>query len=183
MKLNRIVLINLILWVAIATVGRLVPHPPNATPLAALAILSVIVLPKRWALGLVLVSLCLSDILLSDLNHTAIWGFWSFFTYSGYLLTALFASRENRLSSLLSYTVFATFGYWLWTNLGTWLEGVIYAYSWQGLAECYLAAVPFLRNAVIGNLIYLVLLWFALQKLHMTVNMKAHKSAGKSEYV
>jgi hypothetical protein len=179
MKLTSTVIISLLLWIAIATLGRLIPHPPNATPLASLAILSAVMLRKPWAIGLTLVSLCLSDIILGYLNHSAIWGTWSWFTYSGYLALALCAPSQGRLSILLPYTLFATFGYWLWTNFGTWLEGLMYPYSWQGLVNCYVAGLPFLRNAVLGNLIYLVVLWFALQKLRITVNMSAQHQPGK----
>ena len=158
MKASTITMIMFILWIAIATVGRLIPHLPNATPLASLAILSAVILRKHWAVLLTLTSLCLSDFILGHMTHAATWGNWTLFTYTGYIALALCVPSQHNLRAVLPYTLFATFGYWVWTNFGTWLVAGDYPQNWAGLSSCYLAGLPFLRNAVLGNFVYLFIL-------------------------
>lgn len=44
--------------------------------------------------------------------------------------------------------------FFLATNAAVWHVGFWYARSWQGLAECYAAGLPFLANALAGDLIF-----------------------------
>ncbi len=41
--------------------------------------------------------------------------------------------------------------FWIWTNLGVWLLATIYPLNIQGLSACYIAAIPFLMNSLIGT--------------------------------
>lgn len=180
-------LIAVALAIIVATVGRLIPHLPNATPLTSIAILSGLYFSKRVAVLLTLSSLLVSDILLASftqysmLGHwsmfsTSVFGSWSWFTYSGYLFMCLCVRqpRQHFIIKMAGYTVGATLLYWLWTNLGTWLTGQLYPLSWSGLSSCYLMALPFLRNALAANLVYMIVFSLCLfpllvrqQKIHV----------------
>lgn len=46
-------------------------------------------------------------------------------------------------------------GFWLWTNAVHWLGTDLYPKTAAGLAECYAAALPFLRNDLIGTTFFL----------------------------
>ena len=170
MKFNKALytLLGIIsLWISIAVLGRLIPHPANATPLAALAILSGYAFRKNWAVLITLISLCVSDILLGMLQNQPIFGDWSLFTYSGFILVAYLAPSKGRATGrspslrsplqIYEYVLISTLAYWLWTNLGTWLLSNLYTHDASGLCVCYLAALPFLRNALIGNIIYVLI--------------------------
>lgn len=146
-------------WVAIIVIGRVIPHPANITPIGALSVMSGMLFRKQWAVVITLVGLLLSDIILGLIYHTAIFGMWTLFTYSGFVLIAFFAPKK---SSFL-YLFISTLVYWLWTNLGTWLTTSLYPHTTEGLSLCFTAALPFLRNALIGNIFYLML-FLACQK-------------------
>ncbi|MSP53081.1 MAG: hypothetical protein EXR81_02365 [Gammaproteobacteria bacterium] len=60
--------------------------------------------------------------------------------------------------------MWSTLAYWLWTNFGTWLMSNMYSHDAAGFLDCYLAALPFLRNALIANIIY-ILIFYLVQKL------------------
>jgi hypothetical protein len=101
--------------------------------------------------------LIVSDVLLAWLEGHAVFGWWSLFTYSGfalivlaglYLRTAPTAGRT--LAMLLGSSLF----FWVWTNFGIWLvgDGAPYPHTVQGLADCYVAALPFLGNSLVGDL-------------------------------
>jgi hypothetical protein len=40
------------------------------------------------------------------------------------------------------------------TNFAVWAFGTIYSFDWQGLVQCYVAALPFLDKTVIGDLFW-----------------------------
>lgn len=164
MQFNKSLFIIALLAIAIAVIGRIIPHPPNATPLAALAILSGYALRKSWAILITLLSLVISDAILSLFNHYSVFGSWSLFTYSGFLLMSYWAPTQG-LKNVGIYTFFATVAYWLWTNLGSWMIGSLYGHTAQGLLGCYIAALPFLRNALIGTFIYVLIFWPSVKKL------------------
>ena len=58
-----------------------------------------------------------------------------------------------------AYFVGASFGFWIWTNFGVWLTSHLYPKSFAGLIACYTLALPFLRNALLGDLIWGVLIF------------------------
>ncbi|MBI4343638.1 MAG: hypothetical protein HY601_02355, partial [Candidatus Omnitrophica bacterium] len=66
----------------LGVVARLVPHPPNATPVMAIALFGGTYLSKRWALLLPLAILVLSDLVLG-------WYPGISFTWGAFLLTGL----------------------------------------------------------------------------------------------
>jgi len=45
------------------------------------------------------------------------------------------------------------------TNFAVWAFGGLYPHNLEGLAECYIAALPFLRNRIAGDLFWATLLF------------------------
>jgi hypothetical protein len=138
--------------------GRLVPHFPNMVPLTVLSILAGVIFRKSFAVIITLFSLFISDMLLGFFQTHLVFGSWMLFTYSGCLFVMLFAPRSVRNNiNVWSYLITSTFLYWLWTNLGTWLMTSLYSHNFSGVMNCFIAGLPFLRNAIIGNVIYMVI--------------------------
>ena len=152
----------LILFIVIATLGRLVPHPANMTPLMGLIVISSRYFNKKYLLLMIVMSLGFSDLLLSTARGYTVLGSWTLFTYTGFFIIALVSqkmlSTRNKLFEITLFTGISAFFYWIWTNLGTWLLSGMYAHSLAGLGECYVAAVPFLRNGLLGDLAWVCIL-------------------------
>ena len=129
---------------------RLLPHPPNVTPIMAMAIFGGAYLSRRFALLVPLAALIASDAFLGF--HRLI-----LFTWGSVLLAGLLGLRlrRNRTSariagiSLASSTLF-----YLITNFGVWLLTDLYPRTVSGLGVCYVAALPFFRNSLLGDLAY-----------------------------
>ena len=143
--------------IVFAILSRFLPHPPNFTPIAAIALLSSKGFANRWVAFLIpIVSLFISDLFLG--LHTTIP-----FVYGSFILIALlgrYVKKINIFSVLLSSSIF-----FLVTNLGVWL--LHYPLSVEGLFQCYILALPFFLNTVIGDLVYGALLiypFYVLQK-------------------
>ena len=153
--INKSVFVVSLIFFAI--LSRFLPHPPNFTPIAAIALLSSKGFANRWVAFLIpIVSLFISDLFLG--LHTTIP-----FVYGSFILIALlgrYVKKINILTVLLSSSIF-----FLVTNLGVWLLN--YPLSVKGLFQCYILALPFFLNTVIGDLVYGALLiypFYALQK-------------------
>lgn len=160
-------LIVAVFWIIIAVLGRIVPHLPNATPLSSLCLLSGVLLTRPKALTVTFFSLLISDLLLSHLYHYPLIGSWTLFTYSGFAFVVCIGASLATRSPLPFYLItieLISMIYWLWTNFGVWLLSGMYVHSVAGLLLCYVTALPFLRNALGGDLIWMITL-FCLMRL------------------
>jgi hypothetical protein len=150
----------IILWILIAAISRVVPHFPNVTAMTAVSLLAGTQFSRKISLFIVLCALVLSDVLLAYGFGYAVFGSWTLFTYSGFLLIALFGklAAQKKTIYLFGFIICSSLGFWLWTNFGTWLCSGMYQKSFAGFITCYVAALPFLRNALIGDVIWLAVL-------------------------
>jgi hypothetical protein len=134
---------------------RILPHPANFAPIAAISIFGGAVLPKRVAIWVPLVAMVVSD---------AIIGFYSLMplTWACYLLIALASSRWLRSGNLFTgvkLTVSASLFFFIVTNFGVWLTSGMYSHTWSGLVSCYTMALPFFRNTFLSDAIYTAVLF------------------------
>ena len=140
---------------------RLIPHPPNFTPIGAMALFSGAYLGRK---GLAFVA-PLAAMLLSD----AILGFHSGmpFVYASVALIVLIGSLvASRITAMtvVGAALASSVLFYIVTNFGTWLVSGMYPLTGAGLAACYVAAIPFFQNTAVGDLFYCAVLFggFAL---------------------
>lgn len=141
---------------------RLLPHPPNFTPLAAIALFGGALFPTRASAFIVpLGTMLLSDVVLAITTYG--WGGLGVmpFVYTSFALTVCLGRciRRPRPLSVAGASLGSAVLFYLITNLGVWLSGQMYPATLQGLADCYAAAVPFFRNTVAGDVFYASLLF------------------------
>lgn len=139
---------------AIATLGRLVPHPPNFTPVGAIALYAGARLSKVQAIALVLATMLLSDWLLAEMTGAPSSRAVSLVVYLS-LAAVVFVGRWFQTRPGRSRFVIAILGtstlFFLTTNLAVWLFETLYSKSIEGLLACYVAAIPFYRNQLLGD--------------------------------
>lgn len=156
-KLSQRVALSII---ALGALARLLPHPPNVTPLTAMALLGGACLAPSQALLLPLGALVVSDAFL---------GFHAVapFVYACFLATAALGLRlkNDRAPGRIAGACLASSAlFFVVTNFGVWLLTGLYTRDGAGLAACYTAAIPFFRNALLGDAGYTLAL-FGLQAL------------------
>lgn len=149
-------LTTLVMMIAAAAATRLIPHPPNLTSVTALALFGGAYLSNRTlALVVPLMALLVSDLILGLYQHMEI-------PYLSFVLIVCigFQLQQRRTApriagaALLSAQVF-----FVVTNLGVWAFDSLYPRTFQGLVACYVAAIPFFRNTLVGDLMYTALLF------------------------
>ncbi len=154
MKIIGIILYTII----ILAISRIIPHPPNFTPILAIAVtLPMVTNDKVIGTAIPLLAIFLSDILIGFYSYM-IWIYLSFIviSLSSYFLLSRFNLLNMTLMSLTSCFVFFVI-----TNFGFWTTGY-YGYSFNGLITAYIMAIPFAANTILSTLIYGLLIYSLL---------------------
>jgi hypothetical protein len=156
MTTNHIRLIALLSAIIVAAGLRLVPHPPNFSPIDAMALFSGAYLGRRALAFLApLGALLLSDLVLGFYHGQAT-------VYSSVALIVMIGMVALTRRSALrvgAAAIASSILFFVITNFGMWLFSGIYPRTVVGLEACYVAAIPFFRNTVAGDLFYGALLF------------------------
>ena len=142
-------------WILFGLIGlgilsRLVPHPWNATPVMAIALFAGAYLPKRWAILLPLAIVAASDLVIGW--HDTIPFTWGAFALTG--LLGWWVRRGPTPTRIIGASLAGSVLFFLITNFGVWILGELYPRTAAGFWQCYVAAVPFFRSTLLGDLVY-----------------------------
>lgn len=136
--------IVILLFMVIAVLTRLVPHLPNFTPVTAIALFGGLYLSNKvMAYALPLTVMAISDLFLGFSSITV-------FVYFAFVVVSFIGTQLKKAS--FSAILLSSVSFFIITNFGVWLLG--YPKTWTGLAECYTLALPFFRNALLGDFFY-----------------------------
>ena len=146
------------LLIILAAMSRLVPHPPNFTPIGALGLFAGAYISMRRYWLVPLAALLISDILI---------GFYHPVTMVSVYLAFIICTVIGRKVLLEHHSIFrvgaitlsASVIFFVLSNFGDWLSGFNYPVTWEGLVTCYVMAIPFFGNTVMGDLFYVALLF------------------------
>ncbi len=161
--------------ILLAAMSRLIPHIPNVTPIAAIALAGGVYFERRLALLVPFAALLISDAVIGF--HTGMP-----FVYAGFLITILLGMWLQNHKSVLTVagaSIISSVIFYIITNFGVWLTGGGWYYprTFAGLIECYTLALPFFRNSLIGDLFYTAVVFgiFEISKviLHSLEKSKA----------
>lgn len=158
---SRIVL--MVGMILLAGFLRLVPHPPNFAPIAAMALFAGAHFQQRALAFLVpLMAMLLSDMIIGfHSGIVLVYVCMAIAVAVGMLLKGRMGTVTVAAGLLASAVIF-----FVVTNFGVWFTSGMYALSIEGLVACYVAAIPFFHNTVLGNVFFGALLFggFALMQ-------------------
>ena len=144
-------LITGIVIILILALSRLIPHPPNFTPILGMAVFSGAVINKKIIAYIIpLIAMLLSDIYLGFHAGMPV----IYFSLAICVLIGTFIdSRITIFNSLLCISG-GVIAFFLITNFAVWYGSGMYEFSISGLMKSYLMGLPFLQNTFISSLIY-----------------------------
>ncbi|MBP9670056.1 hypothetical protein KBD75_01495 [Candidatus Woesebacteria bacterium] len=132
-------------------ISRIVPHPLNMALVTGATIFAGSRLGKLEGVIVALGSMAISDLILGA-HDTML------FTWGSFALIALLShkvlSTKLNLSRLAITTLSSSLIFFVISNFGVWLVGNMYALTFSGLVTCYVNAIPFLRNMIVGDALY-----------------------------
>ena len=144
-------LIAITALVLLAALSRLIPHPPNFAPVAAMALFAgAHIWDKRIAFAMPLVAMLIGDLFLGW--HSGLLLVYVCMCISvaiGVALRGRIKPGTIALGAVASSVIFFTV-----TNFGVWLAFGLYPTTASGLVACYVAAIPFFHYTLLGDLFY-----------------------------
>jgi hypothetical protein len=172
----------LIAVVAAAALARLVPHPQNVTPIAAMALFGGACLMNRKAAYLLpIAAMLLSDLVLGFTRYGAFNLFASQPVVYACILatTAIGRLIKDRRSvwQVSGATLAGAILFYVMTNFAVWTSGRMYPLTGAGLVECYWKAIPYFQNSLAGDFAFAAALFGGLAWLESRVAWMREKTA------
>lgn len=166
---------TILLMIVAAAVSRLLPHPPNFTPIGALALFGgAYIDDKRLAFVVPLGALLLSDTIIGfHLLMPVVYACFAFMVWIGFTLRKGFGIGRLAVRVLASSLLFFTV-----TNAAVWAFGNMYPHTPAGLITCYVAAIPFFHNTMLGDIAYAAILFGSFALAERMIPSLKEKTAG-----
>lgn len=129
---------------------------PNFEIITALALVSAFYLGRTWGLVVPLSVMAITDVAIGN-NPILL------FTWSAFAMIAIFGmifkkldikSSKYQVLGLTGVGVISSVFFFLYTNFGWWLMTNMYAHNLDGLIQAYIMGLPFFKNNLVGNLIF-----------------------------
>ncbi len=139
------------LMICVAAFVRLLPHPPNFAPIAAMALFGGAYFNRKaFAFAIPLLAMFVTD---------AIIGFYSYawmvyISFALIVLLGIVMLKKVSVKNVVLASVTASVSFFVITNFGVWMLGTLYPKTPAGLMESYIAAIPFFQNSLIGDLFF-----------------------------
>ena len=146
----------------ILALGRLIPHPPNFTPILAAAIYTPYIINDKWIAMLIpLFAMFIADIIIG-FHPYMLW------VYGAIGISTLLSYWSMRFGKkyiqLGVMTLVSSILFFIITNFAVWLIWDYYPKTIDGLLLCYSMAIPFFQNTIYGTVIYISLIIITIKK-------------------
>jgi hypothetical protein len=141
-----------ILFIIICIIARILPHPANFTPIAAVALFGGVYLTKKQAFIIPVLAMLVSDFFIGfDSLPMRISVYGSILL--GVLL-GLWIKKNKNIGRVISASLLSSVIFFIITNFSVWAFGTMYPKNLTGLFSSYFYAIPFFRNTLLGDLFY-----------------------------
>ena len=175
--------------ILLAAFTRIMPHPPNFSPMAAIGLFGAAHFAKKWqAFFIPLIGIWVSDLVINNYVYSSsssnfVWfysGFyWQYISYILIIFTGLFIfNRGISLTKTAGGMISSSGIFFLVSNFGVWAGGTMYPKNFGGLITCYAAGVPFIHNTIISDVLFTTVLfgaYYLLQVEYSSLKIKPLK--------
>ncbi len=157
--------------IVLAAASRFI-SPFNFSPIGAIALFGAAYFSRKiWALIIPLAALWVSSLILDNVIYAEFYDGFQWFSnpmvYLGFGLMTLLGFgmlKKINVGTVLGSAVAGTAVFFLVTNFGSWLEmPFLYSRDFAGLTAAYAAGLPFLKNTLLGNVVYASVLFGAFE--------------------
>jgi hypothetical protein len=146
----------LAMMIVLAALSRLLPHPPNFSPIEAMALFGGAYFAKRWlSIVVPLLAMLLADFFIGfHSGMPVVYGSIVLISVLGFALRGKISALRIASFGLISATVF-----FLITNFAVWAGASMYPMTANGLLACYIAGIPFFHWQIAGVATYSIILF------------------------
>ncbi len=147
-----------------AALTRFLPHPPNVTPLMAMGLFGgTYFTDKRIAILIPVLAMFCADLFLG-IHATMLWVYSSVIIMVG---LGILLEKHKNAATIGGASILGSLLFYLITNFGVWATGGGFAHpiTIYGLTATYIDGLPFLRNALAGDLVFTAILFGSYELL------------------
>ncbi|OGZ34357.1 MAG: hypothetical protein A2Y98_00980 [Candidatus Portnoybacteria bacterium RBG_19FT_COMBO_36_7] len=168
-KIKILIVASIIL---LAASSRLVKHPFNFTPIAAMALFGGCYLRKKWGIFLPLAAMFISDYFIGFYDWQVMVSV--YVSVSLAFVLGWYLSRRLKWHNVIFASLASSVSFFIITNFAVWAFFNWYPHTLAGILNCFSLALPFFRNTLLGDLVYsgvlfgayeLILYWSARRNL------------------
>jgi len=181
-KNSKILEFSVILIIVLTGVSlRFLFHPPNFTPIFAIALFGGVYFSKKIALILPILIMLIGDIFIGYYEVGLM-----IFVYGSFLLCVLLGfwlKKRKTWQIILGGSLLSALLFFFFTNFAVWVFTPWYTKTISGLIQCYLMALPFFRNTLLGNLFYVTAFFGAYEMVRVLIEKKSKLTKKTSLYI
>jgi hypothetical protein len=148
---NKEEIIAIIILIVVGISYRLFPHPPNFSPVAAIALFSGFYF-RRYFVLIPIVIMLVSDLFIGFYGWKLMIAVYGSFLLVGIL--GIMLRKNKSVTAIIGYSLSGSVLFFVLTNFAVWALGQWYAPDLSGLFRCYALALPFFKNTIAGDLFY-----------------------------
>jgi len=149
----------LVFFGVILAMSRIIPHPPNFTPILATAIMAPMLIKDRlYGIAIPIIAMFISDVIIGFHPN-------QFIIYSIILTIALVAPMRKNYVTLGVMALCGSVWFFVTTNFAVWGILDLYPKTIEGLLTCYTLAIPFFKNTLISTFLFTGLLAASIKYL------------------
>ena len=138
--------------IVLAAASRLLPHPPNFAPVAAIGLFAGAHSSRRAGWLVPFAALLASDAVIGFYHPVSM--VWNYLAFAACLLIGSgWLARTRSLARICGAVLSSSLAFFALSNFGMWASGY-YPRTAAGLVECYTAALPFFRNTFASDVLY-----------------------------
>ena len=143
--------------VGVILLFRIIPHPPNFTPVIALSFY----LPMffgLWSIPFIILAFAFTDYFIG-FHNLLVW------TWGSLGIIGMISKYGKNFYSRFGICIIGSLIFFIFSNFGVWLTGSFYESTVKGLITCYIMAIPFFSNTLLSTIIFALLIeFFAFSK-------------------
>ena len=150
---------GIIFFTLLLVLSRVVPHPPNFTPiLAGIIFLPFIKKDFKFSMTVPIVVMLISDFIIG--MHSLM-----FWTYLPILILSFLAFYfyQDSFRRVINLAIFSPIIFFILSNFGVWVNSAKYSRDFSGLVECYIYAIPFYASSAISCILFSIIFYLIRQ--------------------
>lgn len=159
---------------------------PNLETLTTTMLLAGSLLGARYAMWIAGITIVATDLLIgNDLIFLFTWSAWIAVAIAAVALKQWNTKPLRYAGAMFGAGILATLFFFLWTNFGVWAISGMYEHTAAGLLQSYIMGLPFLKNQLLGNFVFVPLAAGVASMIvsHIGVRQKQKISSIPSEQI
>jgi hypothetical protein len=153
-------------------------HPlSNFTPIGAMGLFGGAYFSQKWKAFLFpILTLLISDLVINNFIFEGKYGvmysgwYWIYGIFALIVFLGSWIIQKVTFKNVLVAAIVASLSHWLLADLTVWIGGGTdlrtggpLSRDWQGLVQCYVQGLPFLKNFLMGTLFYSAIMFGAVE--------------------